>query len=76
MEKYKRQEVSPVEQENERAETYQASNPQIDSSRTHLNYHIILPRKSYMDSFTIPFLFLSYVRGLFCGGEFFGRVFE
>ena len=29
-----------------------------------------------MDSFTIPFLFLSYVRGLFCGGEFFGRVFE
>ena len=29
-----------------------------------------------VDSFTIPFLFLSYVRGLFCGGEFFGRVFE
>ena len=49
MEKYKRQEVSPVEEENERDETYQASNPQIDSSRTHLNYHIILPRKSYME---------------------------
>lgn len=49
MEKYKRQEVSPVEQENERDETYQASNPQIDSSRTHLNYHLILPRKSYME---------------------------
>lgn len=49
MEKYKRQEVSPVEEENERGETYQASNPQIDSSRTHLNYHLILPRKSYME---------------------------
>ena len=49
MEKYKRQEVSPVEQENERDETYQAGNPQIDSTRTHLNYHLILPRKSYME---------------------------
>ena len=49
MEKYKRQEVSPVEEENERDETYQASNPQIDSSRTHLNYNIILPTKSYME---------------------------
>ena len=49
MEKYKRQEVSPVEQENERAETYHASNPQIDSSRTHLNYHIIYPMKSYLE---------------------------
>ena len=49
MEKYKRQEVSPVEEENERDETYQASNPQIDSSRTHLNYHIIYPMKSYME---------------------------
>lgn len=47
MEKYKRQEVSPVEEENERDETYQAGNPQIDSTRTHLNYHIILPTKSY-----------------------------
>ena len=49
MEKYKRQEVSPVEEENERDEAYQASNPQIDSSRTHLNYHIIYPMKSYME---------------------------
>ena len=49
MEKYKRQEVSPVEEENERDETYQASNPQIDSSRTHFNYHIIYPMKSYME---------------------------
>ena len=49
MEKYKRQEVSPVEQENERDDTYQASNPQIDSSRTYLNYHIIYPMKRYME---------------------------
>lgn len=49
MEKYKRQEVSPVEEENEINETYKASNPQIDSTRTHLNYHLILPRKSYME---------------------------
>lgn len=49
MEKYKRQEVSPVEKENERDATYQASNPQIDSSRTHLNYHIIYPMKSYLE---------------------------
>lgn len=49
MEKYKWQEVSPVEEENERDETYQASNPQIDSSRTHFNYHIIYPMKSYME---------------------------
>ena len=49
MEKYKRQEVSPVEQENERDETYQASNPQIDSTRTHFNYNIIYPMKSYME---------------------------
>lgn len=49
MEKYKRQEVSPIEEENERDEIYQASNPQIDSSRTNRNYHIIYPTKSYIE---------------------------
>lgn len=34
MEKYKRQDVSPIEKENERDENYQGSNPQIDSERT------------------------------------------
>ncbi|MBD5583503.1 MAG: hypothetical protein HDQ88_00225 [Clostridia bacterium] len=48
MEKYKRQEVSPVEEENERDETYEASNPQIDASRTGANYHIVKPKKSYI----------------------------
>ena len=49
MEKYKRQEVSPVEEENERDESYQATNPNIDSSRTQDNYHIIYPFKSYIE---------------------------
>lgn len=41
MEKYHRTDVSPVEQENERDETYKADNPQIDSKRTKNNYHIV-----------------------------------
>lgn len=49
MEKYKRQEVSPVEEENERDESYQASNPNIDSRRTKDNYNIIYPFKSYIE---------------------------
>ena len=49
MEKYKRQEVSPVEEENERDESYEASNPQIDCKRTSENYHIVNPEKSYIE---------------------------
>ena len=49
MEKYKRQEVSPVEMENERDENYMASNPQIDSARTKNNYHLVSPRGSYIE---------------------------
>ncbi|MDE7439713.1 MAG: plasmid recombination protein [Clostridia bacterium] len=49
MEKYKRQEVSPVEEENERDETYEASNPQIDCKRTGENYHIVKPEKNYIE---------------------------
>ena len=49
MEKYKRQEVSPVEEENERDESYQATNPKIDNERTKDNYHIIHPLKSYIE---------------------------
>ena len=48
MEKYKRQEVSPVEEENERDENYEASNPQIDSSRTNRNYHLVTPPPTYL----------------------------
>ena len=49
MEKYKRQDVSPVEKENERDEKYDATNPQIDSERTKNNYHIISPQGKYID---------------------------
>lgn len=49
MEKYKRNEVSPVEKENERDQNYKASNPQIDNSRTKYNYHIIAPQGKYLD---------------------------
>ena len=38
MEKYHKQDVAPIEKENERDESYEASNPQIDSERTRNNY--------------------------------------
>ncbi len=49
MEKYKRQEVSPVEEENERNENYKAGNPQIDSNRTNRNYHLVMPPPTYLE---------------------------
>ncbi len=49
MEKYKRQEVSPVEEENERNENYKAGNPQIDSNRTNRNYHLVTPPPTYLE---------------------------
>ena len=48
MEKYKRQDISPVEKENERDENYQGFNPQIDCERTSDNYHIIYPQGKYI----------------------------
>ncbi len=47
MEKYHKTDIAPVEQENERDETYQASNPQIDKTRTSGNYHIVKRQRSY-----------------------------
>ena len=38
MEKYHKQDVAPIEKENERDENYEAENPQIDSERTRNNY--------------------------------------
>ena len=38
MEKYHKQDVAPIEKENERDENYEASNPQIDNERTRNNY--------------------------------------
>ena len=47
MEKYHKTDIAPVEHENERDETYQASNPQIDFTRTRNNYNIIKRQRSY-----------------------------
>ncbi len=38
VEKYHKQDIAPIEKENERDENYEASNPQIDSERTKNNY--------------------------------------
>ena len=47
MKKYHKTDIAPVEQENERDETYRASNPQIDPARTGGNYHIVKRQRSY-----------------------------
>ena len=49
MEKYHKTDICPVEQENERDENYKATNPQIDSSRTSSNYHIVKRQCSYTE---------------------------
>ena len=41
MEKYHKQDVAPIEKENERDENYISDNPQIDHTKTKDNYHII-----------------------------------
>ena len=38
MEKYRKQDIAPIEKENERDENYKSDNPQIDSRRTRNNY--------------------------------------
>ena len=49
MEKYKRGDIVGIERENERDENYKStSNPQIDKSRTHLNYHTLPYEKKYL----------------------------
>ena len=52
MKKYnnkKRDNVTPIEKENERDENYNPDNPQIDLSKTHYNYHTVFPKSGYMD---------------------------
>ena len=49
MEKYKRGDIVGIERENERDESYKSTrNPQIDKSRTHLNYHTLPHEKKYL----------------------------
>ncbi len=49
MEKHKRGDIVGIERENERDENYKSTkNPQIDKSRTHLNYHTLPYEKKYL----------------------------
>lgn len=49
MEKYKCGDIVGIERENERDENYKSTrNPQIDKSRTHLNYHTLPHEKKYL----------------------------
>ena len=49
MEKYKRADIVGIERENERDENYKsARNPQIDKSKTRLNYHTVPHEKKYL----------------------------
>ena len=49
MEKYKRADVVGIERENERDESYTSTrNPQIDKSKTRLNYHTMPYEKKYL----------------------------
>ena len=86
MKKYHKTDIAPVEQENERDETYQAVNPQIDFTRTRNNYNIIKRQRSYtqfindtIEALDLPtkvrkdaVLMCSFVVG--SDREFFGRL--
>ena len=45
--KYKGPEISGIEAHNERTKEEYASNPDIDPTRTHLNFHLIKPERKY-----------------------------
>lgn len=45
--KYKGPEISRIEAHNERTKDSYASNPDIDSKRTHLNFHLVTPERKY-----------------------------
>ena len=49
MEKYHKTDIAPIEKENERNETYEAKNPQIERDRTSGNYHILGRPESYTE---------------------------
>lgn len=45
--KYKGPKISNIEAHNERAKEKYASNPDVDTSRSHLNFHLITPERKY-----------------------------
>ena len=49
MEKYHKQDVAPIEKENERDENYNSDNPQIDHVRTKDNYRLVSSYGTYTE---------------------------
>ena len=45
--KYKGPEISRIEAHNERTKEKYASNPDVDLSRSHLNFHLVTPQRHY-----------------------------
>ena len=45
--KYKGPEIGNIEAHNERSKEKYASNPDIDTSRSHLNFHLVQPERKY-----------------------------
>ena len=45
--KYKGPEIANIEAHNERTKENYASNPDIDKSRSHLNFHMVTPQRKY-----------------------------
>ena len=41
--KYKGPEIGHIEAHNERAKEKYASNPDVDTARSHLNFHLVMP---------------------------------
>ena len=45
--KYKRPEIGHIESHNERTKEKYSSNPDVDMSRSHLNFHLVTPQRKY-----------------------------
>ena len=45
--KYKGPEIGHIESHNERTKEKYASNPDIDTTRSHLNFHLLTPGRKY-----------------------------
>ena len=45
--KYKGPEIGHIEAHNERTKEKYASNPDVDTSRSHLNFHLVTPQRKY-----------------------------
>ena len=45
--KYKGPEIGHIEAHNERMKEKYANNPDIDTSRSHLNFHLVTPERKY-----------------------------